>query len=205
MEEVVCGPVVRDLLESDPRSMPVRRDCSERVYIRRESTAERSEGGVPTDRVADGKVEGDRGDERDEVTRGEGIVVEALPESTDLRNGPMAVLREFDAGVGREVELDAALLGDDPIVRQQHAGPHRESELAGASDSELGPEEMVVFGVQPQADGALLAVQDPDELADLPASFTLTVTGGNRFRSPIMLAGRSRSSRPERAPIHASR
>src|SRR5213076_2985129 len=140
MEEVVCGPVVRDLLESDPRSMPVRRDCSERVYIRRESAAERSEGGVPTDRVTDGEVE---------VDRGEGIVVEALPESTDLRDGPMAVFREFDAGVGREVELDAALLRDDPIVGQQHAGPHREPELAGASDSELGPEEMVVFGVQP--------------------------------------------------------
>src|SRR5207253_9781385 len=133
MEEVVCGPVVRDLLESDPRSMPVRRDCSERVYIRRESAAERSEGGVPTDRVTDGEVEGDRRDERHEVTRGEGIVVEALPESTDLRDGPMSALRELDAGVGREVELDAALLGHDPIVRQHDAGPRREPELAQPS------------------------------------------------------------------------
>src|SRR5207249_11210312 len=54
MEGVVCGPVVRDLVESDPRSMPVRRDSSERVYIRRESTAEGAEGRVAPDRVGGG-------------------------------------------------------------------------------------------------------------------------------------------------------
>src|SRR5947199_10338082 len=108
MEEVVCGPVVRDLLESDPRSMPVRRDCSERVYIRRESTAERSDGGVPTDRVADRKLEGDRGDARDEVTRSEGTVAHALPESTNLLNGPMPFLRAAVPSRGRAGTLTAA-------------------------------------------------------------------------------------------------
>src|SRR5439155_10495986 len=128
MEEVVGGPVVCDLLESDPRSMAVRRDRAERVHIRRESAAEGSEGSVPIDRVADGEIEGDRRDERHEVTRGEGIVVEALPESADLRDGPMSVPREEGAdqslpdelGEGRDAD---GLLDIVPVLQEAHITP----------------------------------------------------------------------------------
>src|SRR5439155_14294247 len=96
----------------------------------------------------------------------EAVIVELFPRRPHLRDGPVG-LAELDPRVAGEVELHAALLRHDPVVRQEGPWPDHGPELAGASDPELRPEVMVVFRGEPEAHRALLAVQDPDEFADL--------------------------------------
>src|SRR3989442_3712631 len=173
MEQIVRGPVVRDLLEADPRSVSERRDRPKRVHVGAEFAPVRPERRIAVHSVAHREIERDRWHEGDAVPLRRGGVVPLLPGGADLRNGPMGFLRKLDFRVRGEIELPPALFRDDPIVREEGTGSDDDAELAGPADPELRSEEVVVLRGEPQAHRALLAVEHPDELPDFRIVFHL--------------------------------
>src|SRR5207245_8227560 len=104
----------------------------------------RSDRRVSVTLVPNSEIEGNGGHEGHNVAFREAVIVELLPRRPHLRDGPVGV-PELDPGVAGEVELHAALLRHDPVVREEGPRPKHGPELAGAPDPELCPEIVVVL------------------------------------------------------------
>src|SRR6267143_3331780 len=167
MQEIVRRAVVRDLLEAEAGSMAEGRDRPQRIDMGPELPSIRGERRVPVEGVADREIEGHGRDEGCVVPPLQRLVVDAFPGCADLRDHPVGSLRELETVVRCEVELDPALLGNDPIVGEQGPRTDNEPEFPSPTYAEFRSEVMVVFGGKAQAHGALLAVEDADEFADL--------------------------------------
>src|SRR5439155_336051 len=135
VEQIVRGPVVRHLFEANPRPLSVRRDCTEGVHVRRESSAEGGEGRVSIERVADGEIQRDGRYEGHEVPSLRGLFLHLHGDGGDAVEVRDQVRRE-DAVVPHEEGVDQRLanqLGERgnldrlfdvvPVAEEPHLSP----------------------------------------------------------------------------------